>query len=65
MAKGKGTQVGVQLNDHEKELLEKLAHELGKPLATVVREAALEGVDTLLEKLERRKKFINGDSPKV
>ncbi|MBE9128202.1 MULTISPECIES: hypothetical protein [unclassified Coleofasciculus] len=51
-------QIGVTFTPEERQILEKLSARLNIPLARVVREAALEGIDTWIERVQKREKFL-------
>ncbi len=55
---GKKDQVSITLSQQERELAKKIADQLGMAEAQVLRQAALTGLDDLLEILERRQKFL-------
>lgn len=55
-------QVSISLGDQERKLAKEIAKELGWNEATVLSHAATNGLDDLLERIERRKKYLNKDN---
>ncbi|MFP4100662.1 hypothetical protein [Coleofasciculus sp.] len=51
-------QIGVSLTPEERELVEQIAKRLNLPLARVVREAAMEGIDIWIDRINKREEFL-------
>jgi hypothetical protein len=51
-------QIGVSLTPEERELVEQIAKRLNLPLARIVREAAMEGIDVWIDRINKREEFL-------
>lgn len=51
-------QVAITLSPQEREIAQKIADELGLSLASVLRDAAIEGLDAQMEKVRKRREFL-------
>ncbi len=51
-------QIAITLTPREREIAQEIADELELPLATVLRDAAIEGLDSQIAKAQRRREFL-------
>lgn len=61
-------QIGITLSPQERLVVEAIANELGKPVAAVLRDCALEGLDSQIQKVERMRKYLQSqktDAPNI
>ena len=51
-------QISITLSPQERELVQKIADELGLSVASVLRNAAIEGLEIQMEKVRKRREFL-------
>ena len=55
---GQKDQVAITLSPKEREIAERVAKELGRPLASVLRDCALDGLTSQVERIQKLRDFM-------